>query len=126
MFIELTRPVDDLRLRAGPGFVTAVMAGFGGELVAAGHAVELTREEFHRRLVSAPSHSTTTDRFELVNDRRRLARHSGVGHDRNHDGRQQDVDQFAQRPLFTGLECLSGQLDLFPTDGGGGGGDGGQ
>ena len=50
MFIELTAAVEDLRLRAGPGLITAVPDTFGAELVAKGWAVELTREEFRERL----------------------------------------------------------------------------
>lgn len=52
MYIELIHPVDDIRLgpRAPAGMVTAVPDGFGRKLVKAAQAVELTLEEFRRRL----------------------------------------------------------------------------
>lgn len=52
MFIELLRPVDDLRLgpHAPAGMVTGVMDDLGRRLVDEGHAVELTEADFHRRL----------------------------------------------------------------------------
>lgn len=50
MFIRLIADVDDLRLRAPAGMVTAVPDDFGQELVGAGQAHELTRAEFFEGL----------------------------------------------------------------------------
>jgi hypothetical protein len=77
MFIELTRPVDCLRLRGAAGLLAAVMDDLGGRLVASGDAVQLTAAEFHRRLCEG--NDGGSDRFELANDRKSKIG-SGVDH----------------------------------------------
>jgi hypothetical protein len=65
MFIELTRPVDCLRLRGPAGLLATVMDDLGGRLVASGDALQLTAAEFDRRLCDGGGGS---GRFEWAND----------------------------------------------------------
>ena len=58
------------------------------------------------RMTKLLNWSFDMERFILTNDPPRPAK-------RDHDDGQRD----RQRVLFAGLDCLSGQMDLFATDG---------